>query len=103
MGAVPAQKQALQHLGHLRRELNAIQGQPDGSLGGWAKAAGAHAPLLKSVLPTLLFSVWLDLLDRVESSALFDAESCSFSQSDLMQLLNRWLDKAIAHLSTATH
>ena len=36
----------------------------------------------------------LQLLDRLESSALFTEESCSFSQTDLKQHLQTWLDKA---------
>jgi hypothetical protein len=34
------------------------------------------------------------LLDRLESSALFAEESCSFSQTDLLDSLQLWLDKA---------
>lgn len=41
---------------------------------------------------------YLDVLERVlsqlESSALFAEESCSFSQSDLLDMLNDWLNKA---------
>jgi hypothetical protein len=33
-------------------------------------------------------------LDRLESSALFSEESCSFSHSELLDSLNLWLDKA---------
>lgn len=38
------------------------------------------------------------LLDRLESSALFDAESCSFSQRDLTDSMRLWLQKATALL-----
>jgi hypothetical protein len=38
--------------------------------------------------------VWLGLLDRLESSALFSEESCSFSQSALLDNLDMWLQKA---------
>jgi hypothetical protein len=34
------------------------------------------------------------LLDRLESSALFTEESCSFSQRDQFASLQMWLDKA---------
>jgi hypothetical protein len=42
--------------------------------------------------------VLLQLLDRLESSALFTEESCSFSQSDLLGSLQMWLDKARGQL-----
>jgi hypothetical protein len=38
--------------------------------------------------------VLLNLLDRLESSALFSEESCSFSQKDLLDNLQVWVDKA---------
>ena len=34
------------------------------------------------------------LLDRLEAGALFSEESCSFSQSGLLDNLQQWLDKA---------
>ena len=40
-----------------------------------------------------------DLLDRLESSALFSDESCSFSQQDLIANLQVWLDKATTSLN----
>ncbi len=46
------------------------------------------------------FSIVLgDLLDRIEASALFNEESCSFSQKDLLDSLQIWTDKAQAKLS----
>ena len=36
--------------------------------------------------------------DRLESSALFSEESCSFSQKDLVDSLRMWVDKARATL-----
>ena len=39
-----------------------------------------------------------DLLDSLESSALFTEESCSFSQRELHDSLGLWLDKARAQL-----
>ena len=49
---------------------------------------------LLQVLPPPFAPVWLSLLDRLESSALFSEESCSFSHSELLDSLNLWLDKA---------
>ena len=45
--------------------------------------------------------VLLQLLDRLESSALFTEESCSFSQTDLHTHLHGWIAKARAQLQPA--
>lgn len=50
-------------------------------------------------LPDAYGRVLDDLLIRLESSALFDAESCSFSREDLLANLKTWLDKATARLA----
>ena len=55
-----------------------------------ARAASA----LLQALPQRYGEVLLNLLDRLESSALFTEESCSFSQKDLMDNLQTWADKA---------
>ena len=47
-----------------------------------------------SALPARYAEVWHNLLDRLESSALFAEESCSFSQTDLVDGLSQWLDQA---------
>jgi hypothetical protein len=39
------------------------------------------------------------LLDRLESSALFSEESCSFSHGDLLDSLALWMDKAELRLT----
>ena len=49
---------------------------------------------LLSALPERYQTVWLDLIDRMESSALFTEESCSFSQTELIDSLSIWMDKA---------
>jgi hypothetical protein len=49
---------------------------------------------LTAALPERFGEVWSQLLDRLESSALFTEESCSFSQKDLLDSLQLWLDKA---------
>jgi hypothetical protein len=36
----------------------------------------------------------LQTIDRMESSALFTEESCSFSQTELIDSLSIWMDKA---------
>ena len=55
--------------------------------------ARAQAELL-AALPPRYAEVLHGLLDRLESSALFSDESCSFSQKDLLASLQMWVDKA---------
>ncbi|MGE3347741.1 MAG: hypothetical protein AB7I35_09935 [Ramlibacter sp.] len=64
-----------------------------------ARARGQQA-LLDS-LPPRYGQVLADLLDRLESSALFSEESCSFSQSGLLDNLQLWIDKARDQLARA--
>lgn len=54
---------------------------------------------LLDALPPRYAEVLLQLLDRLESSALFSEESCSFSQSALLDQLQQWLDKASQYLA----
>ena len=49
---------------------------------------------LLAALPPRYSEVLLNLLDRLESSALFSEESCSFSQKDLVGNLTMWVEKA---------
>lgn len=56
------------------------------------------AQTLLAALPPRYTEVLLGLLDRLESSALFAEESCSFSQTDLLDSLQLWLDKARAQV-----
>ena len=53
---------------------------------------------LLAALPPRYTEVLFGLLDRLESSALFSEESCSFSQRDLLDNLQLWLDKAALQL-----
>ena len=59
----------------------------------FSASARNHTELL-AALPPRYADVLLGLLDRLESSALFSEESCSFSQKDLLANLQRWVDKA---------
>ena len=54
---------------------------------------------LLDALPPRYNEVLLNLLDRLESSALFSEESCSFSQKDLVASLQMWVDTARAVLA----
>jgi hypothetical protein len=63
----------------------------------FAEQAASHSALF-AALPPRFKDVWQDLMTRLESGALFDAESCSFSQSDLHESIRLWLDKAYERL-----
>ena len=67
----------------------------------FVNTARAQDALFKS-LPPKFEEVWLGLVDRLESSALFNEESCSFSQKDLLDSLEMVLDKAEATLQKQT-
>ena len=64
----------------------------------FVQTARAQQALFKA-LPPQFEEVWLGLVDRLESSALFSEESCSFSQTDLLDNLALVLDKAEAKLT----
>ena len=63
----------------------------------FVQAARSQEVLFKA-LPPKFEEVWLGLVDRLESSALFNEESCSFSQTDLLDSLEMMLNKAEATL-----
>ena len=65
----------------------------------FVQAARTQQVLFKA-LPPKFEEVWLGLVDRLESSALFSEESCSFSQTDLLDNLALVLDKAEAKLQS---
>lgn len=87
---------AAQQLQQLRSgfEQLARQQLAPAALGRQARSATA----LLQALPPRYGEVLLNLLDRLESSALFTEESCSFSQKDLTDNLLLWADKAQAQL-----
>jgi hypothetical protein len=51
-------------------------------------------------LPDKYGRVLEEILGRIESSSLFTEESCSFSQKDLVDALNFWIEKAQAQAQT---
>lgn len=65
-------------------------------LSTWARQG---CPTLLTALPPRYTAVLHDLLDRLESSALFAEESCSFSQQDLLGSLRVWANKAAGVLA----
>jgi hypothetical protein len=91
---------SLNELNTLRQSLTALRGN---SLGVSAFASTArNTNALLQALPPRYAEVWLGLIDRLESSALFSEESCSFSQVDLLDSLSMWLDKAEQQLNKPT-
>jgi len=87
---------AAQQLGAIAARIEALRGG-GGSVTTLSDDARASTELL-GALPPRYGEVLLNLLDRLESSALFSEESCSFSQKDLLDNLQVWVDKARGQL-----
>ncbi len=98
--AIPDTLLAAQQLAQLRTGFAQLAQQQlsAAALGAQARASGA----LLTTLPPRYAEVLLNLLDRLEASALFSEESCSFSQKDLFDTLEQWADKAQARLAAGT-
>ena len=81
---------------------DALNAFSQGSLTASALSHTARAQTdLLAALPPRYAEVLHGLLDRLESSALFSEESCSFSQKDLVDSLQMWVDKARSVLEQA--
>lgn len=63
------------------------------TVAAFSRLARDQTGLLAS-LPAKFEAVLQHLLDRLESAALFSEESCSFSQTELLDSLQQWLDHA---------
>jgi len=57
---------------------------------------------LRGQLPAAFSTVLDNLVDRLQASALYTEESCSFSSQDLRESLQLWLDKARARLDRSS-
>ncbi len=84
---------------HARQQLDALQEALDGLAQSQVTAASFSALAEKQVtllaaLPPRYTEVLTQLLTRLESSALFTEESCSFSHKELLGSLQMWLEKA---------
>ena len=75
----------------LQRDLRAARA---GELDMGTLARRLRGLILPAALPPNFGEVLLNIADRMESSALFDDDSCSFSQSDLLEALELWAQKA---------
>lgn len=89
---------ALQQLDAIAKRVDALRSGGDGSVTTLSNE-GRQSTELLGALPPRYGEVLLNLLDRLESSALFSEESCSFSQKDLLDNLGTWADKARAQLA----
>lgn len=75
----------------LQRDLMAARA---GELDMGTLARRLRGLILPAALPPKYGEVLAEITDRIESSALFDEESCSYSQSDLLEALEVWARKA---------
>jgi len=91
---------ALQTLNAIRQALTTLRGDASSDR-AFIQTARSQDALFKA-LPQKFEDVWLGLIDRLESSALFNEESCSFSQTDLLDSLEMVLDKAEQKLKKET-
>jgi hypothetical protein len=80
----------------LQRDLSAARA---GELDMSTLARRLRGLILPAALPPKFGEVLGEIVDRIESSALFDDESCSFSQSDLLGALELWAQKARERLA----
>jgi hypothetical protein len=86
-------------LQHIQAQLQALR---EGQLSAAAFCQAHRDPeQLLSALPPAFKQVWQDHLDRLESSANFAEESCSFSAADLLDGLTIWIEKAQSRLTTS--
>ena len=71
------------------------------TVAAFSRLAREPAGLL-AALPATFATVLQQLLDRLESSALFSEESCSFSQTELLDNLQQWMAHAQRQLDKET-
>ncbi len=88
-----------QHLGSLdalaRAAASLKQGELDAKL--FAQTVADSSELI-AALPPAFERVMNDIVTRLEASALFGGESCSFSHADLYNALDHWLERARVRL-----
>ncbi len=87
------------HLNTLTRMTDALNASTRGELSQTDMIRQWRSDAASLPLPDKFGDVLGNLLDRIEASALFSEESCSFSQKDLLGSLQVWADKAQATLT----
>lgn len=95
--AAPAASLALAQVQALAAALTELQSAP-GQTAAFAQRWRSALPDALAALPPRFTEVLLGLLDRLESSALFADESCSFSHRELLGSLALWVEKATERL-----
>lgn len=80
----------------LQSDLDAARA---GTLSMPAFAQRLRGTQLPATLPAAFGDVLGQLADRIESSALFSGDSCSFSSTDLLDAVQGVLDKAALRLA----
>jgi len=83
----------------LTRMTDALNASTRGQLSQTDMIRQWRSSAISLPLPEKFGTVLGDLLDRIEASALFSEESCSFSQKDLLDSLQVWADEARALLT----
>ena len=91
---------ALAILDRLQLALQAAR-RDTAAVSAFTQAANTGVQPLLDALPPRFAEVWRNLLNRLESGALFDEESCSFSRRELLEQLQVWMDKARQRLTAA--
>jgi hypothetical protein len=81
----------------IQQSLDSLQ---SGTLDAAALLRRLHAVALPFELPPKYGEVLNNLRDRLESSAAFSGERCSFSQEDLIAIVQGWIDKAREKLAS---
>jgi hypothetical protein len=89
---------AREQLDAIGTRIDALRSGGEGPVATLSNDARTSTELL-ATLPPRYGEVLLNLLDRLESSALFSEESCSFSQKDLLDNLATWVEKARGQLA----
>lgn len=90
---MPVDASAQAELTHLVRLLD-TWGHTPADVQGLSAWVHTGCPTLQAALPPRYMVVLNDVLDRLQSSALFAEESCSFSQQDLLANLHIWARRA---------
>lgn len=57
-----------------------------------------HEKALLAELPAVFEAALETILERMESTAMFSEETCSFSQNDMLIALSIWLEKTKSYL-----
>lgn len=81
----------------IKRLSDSLENNTFDSTTALVHAFRAEKDLLRD-LPAVFEGALDSILERLESTAMFAGESCSFSQSDLLAALSIWLEKARSYL-----